>query len=105
MRLANAVAARTARSIELFHMPVPRARHDEAYFEPLRALDLRPDTRVCLGLIHYTDGVPGTRRRIASAHRYLKDFSIATECGFGRRAPETIPELLAIHAELAGLAC
>ena len=30
------------------------------------------------------------------------DFSIATECGFGRRDPKTIPELLRIHAEIAG---
>ena len=30
------------------------------------------------------------------------DFSIATECGFGRRRPDTIPELLRIHAEVAG---
>jgi hypothetical protein len=26
---------------------------------------------------------------------------IATECGFGRRRPETIPELLRIHAQAA----
>jgi hypothetical protein len=65
---------------------------------------VRPDTRVSLGLIHCTDGVPGTRQRIATAERYLKDFLIATECGFGRRAPETIPKLLAIHAEVAGIA-
>jgi hypothetical protein len=26
-----------------------------------------------------------------------KDFGIATECGFGRRPPETVPELLALH--------
>ena len=42
-----------------------------------------------------------TRRRLAAAEKRVKDFSIATECGFGRRLPETIPELLAIHAEVA----
>lgn len=104
VQFANAIAALTGRSIELFHMPVPRERHDEAYFAPLPGLQLRPETRISLGLIHYTDGVPGTRRRIATAERYLKDFLIATECGFGRRAPETIPKLLAIHAEVAGIA-
>jgi hypothetical protein len=104
VRFANAIAARPRRSIELFHMPVPRERQDEAYFAPLRGLHVRPDTRVSLGLIHCTDGVPGTRQRIATAERYLKDFLIATECGFGRRAPETIPKLLAIHAEVAGIA-
>jgi hypothetical protein len=28
-------------------------------------------------------------------------FSIGTECGFGRRKPETIPELLRVHAAAA----
>lgn len=35
--------------------------------------------------------------------RVLKEFSIATECGFGRRPAETIPQLLRIHAEIAAL--
>ena len=33
----------------------------------------------------------------------LKEFSIATECCFGRRPAETIPQLLRIHAEIAAL--
>jgi hypothetical protein len=98
---ANEVSAAIGRTIELIHMPVPRNRSDDAYFEPLRNLRLRPETRIALGLVHYSGGVEGTRRRIAAAEKYLSDFSIATECGFGRRAPETIPELLRIHAEVA----
>ena len=84
-------------------MSVPRDRHDDAYFEPLRQLKLRPETRIALGLIHQTDRVAGTRRRIAKAEKYLSDFLIATECGFGRRPPESIPPLLEIHAEAAGV--
>jgi len=57
--------------------------------------------RSCLGLVHYTDGVGGTRRRLATAEKYVKNFAIATECGFGRRPPQTIPELLRIHAAAA----
>ena len=34
---------------------------------------------------------------------YFDRFGIATECGFGRRPAETIPELLRIHAEAADL--
>jgi hypothetical protein len=45
--------------------------------------------------------VGGTRRRLATAEKYVKNFAIATECGFGRRPPETIPELLRIHAAAA----
>ncbi len=36
-----------------------------------------------------------------TAEKYAAQFLIATECGFGRRAPETIAELLRIHAEVA----
>jgi hypothetical protein len=54
-------------------------------------------------LVHYTDGVEGTKRRLATAKTYAEKFSIATECGFGRRDPRTIPELLRIHAAVADL--
>ena len=82
-------------------MPVPRDRSDDTYFEPLKRLELRPETELCLGLVHYTDGVDGTRKRLATAKKFVSDFSIATECGFGRRDPRTIPDLLRIHAEVA----
>jgi hypothetical protein len=83
-------------------MPVPRDRSDDAYFAPLKSLRLPPSTQLCLGLVHYTDGVAGTKKRLATAEKFVRDFSIATECGFGRRPPETLPELLRIHAEAAG---
>ena len=54
--------------------------------------------------MHYTDGVEGTRKRMAVADRYVKDYLIATECGPGRRPPETIPALLDIHREAGNLA-
>jgi hypothetical protein len=99
--LANRLSAGITRNIELIHMPVPRDRSDDKYFEPLRKLKLRPETLLCLGLVHYTDGVEGTRARLATAEKFVRDFSIATECGFGRRDPATIPELLRIHAAVA----
>jgi hypothetical protein len=103
VEFANRVARRIARPIQLVHMPVPRDRADDAYFLPLRELRLDPDTELCLGLVHHTDGVDGTKRRLATAKRHAARFSIATECGFGRRDPATIPELLRIHAAIAGL--
>jgi hypothetical protein len=51
--------------------------------------------------VHYTDAAVGTRRRLATAEKYVKNVSIATECGFGRRPVDTIPELLRIHAAAA----
>lgn len=99
----NRLRTEVKRTIELVHMPVPRARTDDAYYEPLADLDLLPETNIALGLIHYTDGVEGTRRRMAVAEKYRAEFAVATECGFGRRDPETIVPLLRIHAEVAGL--
>ncbi len=103
VEFANRVSRQIARPVELIHMPVPRNRSDAAYFEALRRLRLRPETELCLGLVHYTDGVEGTKKRLAVAKKYAEHFSIATECGFGRRDPRTIPELLRIHAEVADL--
>jgi hypothetical protein len=99
VELANRLSAGITRNIGLIHMPVPRDRSDEAYFEPLRRLKLRSGTELCLGLVHHTDGIDGTRKRLATAQQFVRDFSIGTECGFGRRDPATIPELLRIHAE------
>jgi hypothetical protein len=82
-------------------MPVPRDSSEEAYFAPLTRLTLWSGTQLCLGLVHYTDGIAGTRRRLATAEKYVKNFSIATECGFGRRPRDTISGLLAIHAAAA----
>ena len=43
----------------------------------------------------------GTRRRMDTAREFVADYTVGTECGFGRRAPETIPELLRLHLEAA----
>ncbi len=103
VEFANRVSRQIERPVQLIHMPVPRNRTDDAYFEPLKRLKLRPETQLCLGLVHHTDGVEGTKTRLAAAQKYVKDFAVGTECGFGRRDPKTIPELLRIHAEIAKL--
>ena len=101
--MANRLTAQIERPIQLIHMPVPRDRSDDAYFAPLRRLSLKPETELCLGLVHFTDGLAGTQRRIATAEKYHSGFAIGAECGFGRRAPETIPQLIEIHAQAAAL--
>ncbi len=100
----NRVASRIARTVEFVHMPVPRDRSDSAYFAPLKKLKLRPETELYLGLVHFTGGLAGTLKRIAAAKKAVKAFGIATECGLGRRKPETIPQLLGIHAQAASRA-
>lgn len=101
VEVANALAASLGRGLDWIHLPVPRDRRDETYYAPLRELRLRPETQLYLGLVHHTDGVEGTARRMEVAHRFAPRFGIATECGWGRRAPATIPALLRIHRELS----
>src|SRR5215470_5197635 len=55
--LANYLSRAISRPIQLIHMPVPRNRADDGYFAPLDRLELRPETELCLGLVHYTDGL------------------------------------------------
>ncbi len=101
VEVANAVSAALKRPINWMHLPIPRDRSDDAYFAPLRNLKLRSETELYLGLVHFTDGVAGTRQRVEAAQRVIPEFGVATECGLGRRPPETIPDLLRIHAEVA----
>lgn len=100
--LLNMLTAGIGRPIQFVHLPVPVERADDAFHAPLADLKLQPATEVYLGLVHDTDGVPGTLARIATARKYLSDFGIATECGFGRRPADAVPGLIALHAELVG---
>jgi SAM-dependent methyltransferase len=101
VEVANALAASLGRALNWVHLPVPRDRVDEAYYAPLRDLRLRPETELYLGLVHHTDGVEGSARRLAVASRFASGFGVATECGWGRRPPATVPELLRIHHALS----
>ncbi len=99
--VANTLTKVCARPFNYLHIPVPRDRNDDAYFQPLTGLELRSETKLYLGLIHMTGGEEGTNQRIATASKYVADFGIATECGFGRRPAEQIPTLLHMHSTLA----
>lgn len=99
--LTNALVAEIKHPVAWVHMPVPRDREDVAYFEPLKGLKLEPGTELFLGLVHQTDGLAGALRRLAAAKQIVTDFGIATECGFGRRSPDTVPVLIDLHREIA----
>ncbi len=62
VEFANRLERLIMRPIQLIHMPVPRNRADDAYFAPLARLRLREETELAFGLVHFTDGVEGTRR-------------------------------------------
>jgi hypothetical protein len=93
-----------ARPIQLVHLPVPIARDDDAYFAPLRALDLGPETTIALGLVHLGDGIAGTQRRIATAQKHLGRFALGTECGLSHVGKNNLLPVLRLHAEIAAAA-
>jgi hypothetical protein len=100
VEMINAVSARVRRPIHYFHLPVPRNRTDDAYFEPLAGLALHPETQLYLGLIHYDDAA-GDVTRLATARRYVRVDGIATECGMARGDPARLPALLVAHSTAA----
>jgi hypothetical protein len=101
VRVANHLAAQLGRPLDFLHLPVPRERFDDAYYRPLAGLALQPQTELYLGLVHMSDGVAGTERRIAAAQRHVARFGIATECGLGRRPAETVQPLMEIHTAVS----
>jgi hypothetical protein len=86
VRMANHAVAESGRIVDWLHMAGPRylRSEDERFFAPLRDLDVG-DTRVFLGIILPIDGIPGLRRRHATATKFLDDFGVAMYCGFGRQ--------------------
>ena len=86
VRMANYAVAQSGRVVDWVHMAGPRylRSEDKRFFRPLSDLDIG-DTRVYLGIVLPIDGLPGLRRRHATASRYLHDFGVAMYCGFGRQ--------------------
>jgi methionine synthase II (cobalamin-independent) len=101
VEFTNGIGAGSKRDVTWVHMPVPRDRMDTGYYEPLSELRLRPTVEVYLGLVHQHGGLVATRQRIELAERFFENFGIASECGFGRRPPETVPDLLDLHRQAA----
>ena len=90
------------RTVDFVHIPVPRDRADDAYFEPLSKWPENAG-KLYLGLIHITGGIETSKKLLATAKKHMDNFGVATECGFGRRPKESLPELMKIHREIAGM--
>lgn len=99
VELMNGIVRGVGRKVDFLHIPVPKDRTDQAYFEPLREFD--GNTRVYFGLIHHDDE-EGDLRRIRVAREYVNEFGISTECGWGRADPKRVPALLASHRKAVG---
>jgi hypothetical protein len=89
--LSNALSERCKRPIDFIHMPVPKDRKDIGYYEPLQ--HLRQGLELVLGVVHYDDE-EGTKARIQAAGKFVKSFSVSTECGMGRTPPEQLENIL-----------
>jgi hypothetical protein len=100
VRMANHAVAESGRRVDWLHMAGPRylRSEDERFFAPLRDLDVG-DTRVFLGIVLPIDGIPGLRRRHATASKFLADFGVAMYCGFGRQPGRDGDETMREHAE------
>lgn len=96
VEMMNGITAATKRPVDFLHIPVPKARTDEAYYAPLKAWKRPEGTRLYLGLLHHDDDA-GDRARIAVARRFVDDFGLSAECGWGRTEPGRLPGLLKGH--------
>lgn len=101
IELSNRLGEHCVRRIDLLHIPVPVVVSDESFFSPLRHLDLPFETRLCLGLIHLSDGLDGAMRRVALARKNFSEFAVAARSGFATREPTVIADFLKLHADVA----
>ena len=94
--VALALIAAVPRTITWLHIPVPKNRDDDAYFEALaRLAPTLGRTELYLGLAHEYDP-EGTKSRIQVAKRHVSQFGVATECGLGRRNEQDLNSVLEI---------
>jgi hypothetical protein len=96
VEMMNGIVAATSRQVDFLHIPVPKGRLDEAYYAPLTQWNRHEGTRLYLGLLHHDDDA-GDRARIAMARRFVDDFGLSAECGWGRTEPGRLPGLLKGH--------
>ena len=88
------------RPIAWFHLPVPIERDDEAYFAPLKGLQVPEGTDLALGLVHHEDGLEGALRRVGAAGTAVPRFRIGSECGLGRGPQDRMVPLLELHRQV-----
>jgi hypothetical protein len=102
VEMTNAIAGGVKRPIQFFHLPVIKARTDDAYYAPMEKLALGTGTELYLGLIHHNDA-PGDAQRLAVAQRHTRVDGVSTECGMARGDPTRLSSLLAAHVRTADL--
>ena len=96
VEMMEGIAAATRRRVDYLHIPVPKGRTDSAYYAPLETWKRPAGTALYLGLLHHDDEA-GDRARVAVARRFVDDFGLSAECGWGRTEPGRLPGLLKGH--------
>ena len=96
VEMLEGIAAATRRRIDFFHIPVPKDRTDDAFYAPLKGWKRPAGTELYLGLLHHADEA-GDRARVAVAKKFIGDFGLSAECGWGRTDPGRLPGLLTGH--------
>ena len=48
-------------------------------------------------MLHLEDGVAGAKARIVAAQRFVHDFGVATDCGWGRHRSQDVSTLVELH--------
>jgi hypothetical protein len=100
VKMANLAVTNAGRRFDYIQMPVPGNRSDDDYFAPLKDLDIGT-TKLYIGLVHLTDGVDGTLKRLETFRRHYNGaYGVATECGWGRRQADTIKPLMDLHRQV-----
>ena len=67
-----------------------------AFYAPLKSWKRPAGTALYLGLLHHADAA-GDTARIAVAKKFIDDFGLSAECGWGRTEPGRLPGLLTGH--------
>ena len=98
--VANGIVDRVDHEIAFLQLPVPIDRDDDEYFAPLEDLNLAPETKLYLGLLHHQDLREGAERRIAAAANHLSGFGVACECGMANKPRSSMEPLISLHGEI-----
>jgi hypothetical protein len=98
VELANTCAEVAGRPLNWIHLPALDTT-EEKFYAPLARLNAR-GAHVYLGLVHHMETF---KQRLAVARKFLPNFGVGAYCGFGRNAPETLPETLKEHLDAAKL--
>jgi hypothetical protein len=96
VEMLEGIAGATKRRIDFFHIPVPKDRTDDAFYAPLKEWKRPAGTELYLGLLHHADAA-GDKARVAVAKKFIDDFGLSAECGWGRTEPGRLPGLLTGH--------